>query len=84
MLTTPLAGATASRVGDQPALWGGLIVALAGLPLLLLSSLPTVLFGMVMVAAGTFFAQAIATGFVNRAAEADRGSAIGIYLASSL
>jgi len=82
MLTTPLAGATASRVGVQPALWGGLIVALAGLPLLLLSSLPTVLLGMVMVAAGTFFAQAIATGFVNRAAEAARGSASGIYLAS--
>ena len=35
-----------------------------------------------MVAAGTFFAQAIATGFVNRAAEADRGSASGIYMAS--
>jgi MFS family permease len=37
---------------------------------------------MVMVAAGTFFAQAIATGFVNGAAQGDRGSASGIYLAS--
>lgn len=82
ILTTPLAGATASRVGVQPALWGSLIVALAGLPLLVLSSLAAVLIGMVMVAAGTFFAQAIATGFVNRAAEADRGSASGVYLAS--
>jgi MFS transporter, YNFM family, putative membrane transport protein len=31
---------------------------------------------------GTFFAQATATGFVSRAATADRGSASGIYLAS--
>ena len=30
---------------------------------------------------GTFFAQATATGFVSRAATADRGSASGIYLA---
>jgi MFS transporter, YNFM family, putative membrane transport protein len=31
---------------------------------------------------GTFFAQAIATGFVGRAATFDRGSASGLYLAS--
>jgi predicted MFS family arabinose efflux permease len=36
----------------------------------------------VLVGAGTFFAQATATGFVGRAATADRGSASGIYLAS--
>ncbi|HEX6093241.1 MAG TPA: hypothetical protein VFZ07_07800, partial [Dongiaceae bacterium] len=33
------------------------------------------------VGVGTFFAQATATGFVSRAATADRGSASGIYLA---
>jgi predicted MFS family arabinose efflux permease len=37
---------------------------------------------MVLVAVGTFFAQATATGFVSRAATTDRGSASGIYLAS--
>ena len=37
---------------------------------------------MVLVGAGTFFAQAAATGFVSRAATTDRGSASGIYLAS--
>jgi hypothetical protein len=37
---------------------------------------------MVLVGAGTFFAQAIATGFVGRAAASDRGSASGLYLAS--
>ena len=37
---------------------------------------------MVLVGVGTFFAQAIATGFVGRAATSDRGSASGLYLAS--
>jgi YNFM family putative membrane transporter len=41
-----------------------------------------VLAGMVLVAVGTFFAQATTTGFVGRAATTDRASANGIYLAS--
>jgi YNFM family putative membrane transporter len=32
--------------------------------------------------AGTFFAQATATGFVSRAAKTDRGAASGVYLAA--
>jgi predicted MFS family arabinose efflux permease len=51
------------------------------LPLLLLPNLAAVLLGMVLVGVGTFFAQATATGFVSRAATADRSSASGIYLA---
>ena len=38
--------------------------------------------GLILVALGTFFAQATATGFVSRAAGAQRGAASGIYLAS--
>jgi MFS transporter, YNFM family, putative membrane transport protein len=53
-----------------------------GLPLLVLPNLSAVLLGMVLVGVGTFFAQAIATGFVGRAATSDRGSASGLYLAS--
>ena len=49
--------------------------------MLLTPNLPLVLAGMVLVAVGTFFAQAVATGFVGQAATADRGSASGIYLA---
>ena len=62
--------------------WGALAVAAAGLPLLLLPSLPAVLAGLTLAAIGTFFAQATATGFVGRAATVDRGSASGLYLAS--
>jgi predicted MFS family arabinose efflux permease len=81
IFTTPLAGALVARLGTRPALWAGLGLAGAGLPLVLLPHLPAVLAGMAMIGAGTFFAQATATGFVGRAATSDRGSASGIYLA---
>jgi predicted MFS family arabinose efflux permease len=82
MVTTPLAGRVAVRFGTRPAVWGGLAVAVAGLPLLVASSLAAVLAGMVLVGVGTFFAQAIATGFVGRTATTDRAAASGLYLAS--
>ena len=69
-------------LGTRPALWGGLGIAAAGLPLLVLPSLPAVLAGLALVGIGTFFAQATATGFVSRTAAADRASASGLYLAS--
>jgi YNFM family putative membrane transporter len=81
MFTTPIAGQVALRIGTRPAIWGGLLVAAAGLPLLLLPNLAGVLAGMVLVGVGTFFAQAIGTGFVGRAAMGDRAAASGLYLA---
>ena len=82
ILTTPLAGILVRRAGTRLGVWIALGTAMIGLPLLLLPSLAAVLAGMVLVAVGTFMAQAIATGFVGRAASGDRGSASGIYLAS--
>jgi predicted MFS family arabinose efflux permease len=82
IITTPLAGNAVSRFGVRRTMWAGLGVALIGLPLLLAAELNAVLIGMVLVAVGTFFAQATATGFVSRAATTDRGSASGLYLAS--
>ena len=82
MLTTPLAGRTAVRIGTRRAVWAGLAVAAAGLPLIVSASLWAVLGGMVLVGVGTFFAQAVATGFVGRAASSDRAAASGLYLAS--
>jgi MFS transporter, YNFM family, putative membrane transport protein len=82
VLTTPLAGSIGQKIGHQRALQLGLGIALAGLPLLVTSRLPTVLLGMTLVAVGTFFAQALATGFVGRAAKHSRSAASGLYLAS--
>lgn len=81
VLLTPLAGRAVSRYGTRPVFCGALAVAIAGLPLLVLPSVPAVLAGLAMVGAGTFFAQATTTGFVGRAATGNRGSASGIYLA---
>ena len=82
ILTTPLAGAAATRLGTRNALLVSLAVAALGLPFMLSSRLTLVLTGMVLVAVGTFFAQALATGFVSRSAKHDRSAASGMYLAS--
>ena len=81
VLTTPLAGRVALWCGTRITCAGAMGFAALGLPLMLLPSLQSVLAGMVLLGVGTFFAQAVATGFVGRAARADRASASGTYLA---
>ncbi len=82
MVTTPLAGPIARKYGARLTGAAAMILAALGLPLLLLPTLSAVLLGLVLVSVGTFFAQAVATGFVGRAARADRAAASGMYLAS--
>lgn len=82
IFTTPLAGRVVQSFGARAAIWLGLGLAVLSLPLLLAHNLPLVLLGMALAAIGTFFAQAVATGFVSGAATADRGAASGLYLAS--
>jgi predicted MFS family arabinose efflux permease len=81
IVTTPLAGYAVARLGVRRTFWTAIAVAVAGLPMLVVPSLALVLGGLALVGAGTFFAQAVATGFVGRAASVDRGSASGLYLA---
>jgi predicted MFS family arabinose efflux permease len=82
IVTTPLAGRVVARFCTRPTLWLAFAVAAAGLPLMLGRSFGLLLLGLALVAVGTFFAQATATGFVGLAATSDRGSASGLYLAS--
>jgi predicted MFS family arabinose efflux permease len=82
IIATPFAGRAASRFGARATIIAALAVAGLGLPLLALGELGTILFGLVLVGAGTFFAQAAATGYVSRSAGEHRGSAGGVYLAS--
>ncbi|MGJ4951641.1 MFS transporter [Bradyrhizobium sp. HKCCYLS20291] len=82
IVTTLLAGRIVSRIGTRPAIWASLAIAGLGLALMLSSWLGAVLAGMVLVGAGTFFAQAVTTGFVGKAASHDQGVASGLYLAS--
>ncbi|HXH45742.1 MAG TPA: MFS transporter [Bradyrhizobium sp.] len=80
VVTTLLAGRVASRSGTRPTIWGSLAIAGLGLPLMLMPHLAGVLTGMVLVGVGTFFAQAVATGFVGQTATENRGIASGTYL----
>ncbi len=82
IVTTPLAGRAVARFGARPTLWAGLAIAAAALPLMLSASVASMMTGLVLMGVGTFLAQATATGFVSRAATADRASASGLYLAS--
>jgi YNFM family putative membrane transporter len=82
MLTTPLAGRVAARVGPGAGIALTLGIAIAGVAALLSTTLPIVLAGLALIAVGTFLAQAIATGHVSRTARQDRAAASGIYLAS--
>ena len=81
LATTLLAGQAVRRFGTRPVIWGSLAVAAFGLPLMLSHHLAAVLTGMVLIGVGTFFAQAVATGFVGQAARHNRGVASGSYLA---
>lgn len=82
LVVTPLTGRISRRVGATRALRLAFLAALAGLPLLVVPSLPVVLAGLALVGAGTFAAQAAATGLVGRLATSDRGGASGFYLAA--
>jgi MFS transporter, YNFM family, putative membrane transport protein len=82
ILTTAQAGALAARIGVRQATWVGLGLALVGVGMMAVNWLPSMLTGMALVAVGTFLAQALATGFVSRAAMGDRAAASGLYLAS--
>jgi MFS transporter, YNFM family, putative membrane transport protein len=81
MITTPLAGKVAASFGGRRGIVGTLALGILGLIALLSSSLAIALFGLSLVAVGTFLAQAIATGLVGRHAVTDRAGASGIYLA---
>ena len=82
IVTTPMAGSLAARLGARATLLLALAVAGTGLPLLLLPTLAPIVVGLMLVGIGTFLAQATATAYVGRTARGDPGSASGIYLAS--
>jgi predicted MFS family arabinose efflux permease len=82
IILTPFAGRCARRFGARRTIIAALGLAAVSLPALLATRLDLILAGLAITAAGTFFAQATATGFVSRTAGPARGAAGGIYLAS--
>ncbi len=82
MVTTPLAGRIANRIGARRAVGAAMLLCLAALGLILVPDLRILLAGLTLIGVATFFAQAAATGFVSRAARSDRAAASGLYLAA--
>ncbi|MGE0237666.1 MAG: MFS transporter [Parvibaculaceae bacterium] len=82
IILTPFAGLAGNRLGAGMVIILSLLVALIGLTASLVPDLTFVLGAMTLLAAGTFFAQAAATGYVSRNAGPARGAAGGIYLAA--
>jgi len=82
LVTTLFVGSFVQSFGPRRALLSGLAVAAAGLPMLLAARIDVVLLGLSLVAVGTFFAQAVASGYIGSRGGEERGAASGLYLAS--
>ena len=82
LITTIAAGSAVRSFGVRRSLLAGFAVAAAGLPLLLVERLDAVLLGLTLVAIGTFFAQAVASGYIGGRSGDERGAASGLYLAA--
>jgi predicted MFS family arabinose efflux permease len=81
IMTTPFAGRVAKRFGARITIIAALGLAAIGLPLMAIQQLAPILIGLTLAGAGTFFAQATATGYASRSAGMNGGAAGGIYLA---
>jgi len=82
MVTTPLAGRLVARVGARLSVRAALGICLPALSMIQSGNLTLVMTGLAIIGVGTFFAQAVATGFVGANAKSDRAAASGLYLAS--
>lgn len=82
LLTTPFAGHLSQTIGARSVFIGASGFALLGLVMTLSQSIEIVLMGLVLISIGTFFAQAVATGYVGRTAKVNQAAANGLYLAS--
>lgn len=80
MLVTPLSGRLLNRYGHAHTLvraWG---IAILGLLLTLVPSIPVIGLGLCLFSTGLFFAQTSATSFVGEAAGPARAAAVGLYV----
>jgi YNFM family putative membrane transporter len=82
LVTTPMAGRIAARLGSTTSAAGSLLLALFGALSTLIGDIVTIVSGLAMFAAGTFFAQAVVTSFVGRATTVERATASGLYLSA--
>jgi YNFM family putative membrane transporter len=80
LVATPVAGLTIKRFGHRLALMAGSGISVAGAIMTLSDALPIVMTGLALVGGGTFFCQAVATGFTGHIAKHAKAAASGLYL----
>lgn len=73
-------GALADRLGRRYVLGAGLLMTLAGVALTLAPQLWTMILGIIIITAGFFAAHSVASSWVGRLAESNKGHASSLYL----
>jgi MFS transporter, YNFM family, putative membrane transport protein len=80
LAATPAAGPAVRRLGAAMSISLGALVSLLGVLLTLVQTIAIVMAGLALVGVGTFFCQAVATGFTGRAGGDAKAAASGLYL----
>jgi YNFM family putative membrane transporter len=80
MAASPLAGASADRLGRGPVLLGGIVVAAIGIGMTLSQNLSGIIGGVAVLTIGFFVAHSIASGWVGELAATAKGHASSLYL----
>jgi YNFM family putative membrane transporter len=79
-IASTVAGTLADRLGRSPVLLAGIITIAVGIALTLLSSLTSVIAGVVASTIGFFITHSVASGWVGRLAVGSKGHASSLYL----
>ncbi|WP_298817000.1 MFS transporter [Chloroflexus sp.] len=80
VIVSPWAGALSARYSSTRLIAVGLLIAMAGIGLTLVASLPAIALGLWTLCTGMFVAQGIAPALVNRLAIEAKGAASALYL----
>jgi YNFM family putative membrane transporter len=80
VVTSPIAGRLAGRLGAPRLMAVGLTVSILGIAGTLAPSLPVIVVALVVLCTGMFTAQSIAPSFVNLTAREPKGAASALYL----
>lgn len=82
VIVSPLAGQLSNRYSRRLLIAIGLLIAMLGISLTLISSLPVIVLSLFILCTGMFTAQAIAPALVNVLAPTNKGGAGALYLMS--
>jgi YNFM family putative membrane transporter len=81
VLVSPVAGRLSMRFSRQTLMAAGLLIAILGMLMTLITSLPLIVAGLIVLCTGMFTAQATAPAYVNATAASAKGGANALYLA---